>query len=208
MPLLAFTVGLHTATPLVAFVALTTGIVIGLANHSKIDLRAARQLLVASLVGIPAGLVLLQTAPEHTIKALLGAVLIAFGAYSLYNPRSLSVHRPHWAYLFGFLGGVLGGAYNTNGPPVVLYGTLRRWPPDRFRATLQGYFVPASIVIWTSHGLAGLWTNRVLHLYVEALPLIAVAIVLGSYFNRRIPHARFERGLYGVLIALGVLLLV
>jgi hypothetical protein len=31
-----------------------------------------------------------------------------------------------------------------NGPPLVIYGALRRWTPERFRATLQGYFLPAS----------------------------------------------------------------
>ena len=32
-----------------------------------------------------------------------------------------------------------------NGPPLVIYGALRRWSPQHFRATLQGYFLPASL---------------------------------------------------------------
>ena len=54
------------------------------------------------------------------------------------------------AWLFGFGAGVLGGAYGMNGPPLVAYGALRHWSPKRFRATLQGYFLPASLV-----GIAG-----------------------------------------------------
>ena len=45
---------------------------------------------------------------------------------------------------FGFFAGILGGAYNTNGPPVVIYGSLRKWSPATFRATLQGYFFMAA----------------------------------------------------------------
>jgi uncharacterized membrane protein YfcA len=91
---------------------------------------------------------------------------------------------------------------------VVLYGALRRWPPERFRATLQGYFVPAGLLIWIGHALAGLWTRRVLTLYVLALPLLLVTIPLGSRLHRRIPAQRFEQALYVLLIGLGGLLLV
>ena len=91
--------------------------------------------------------------------------------------------------------------------PLVLYGALRRWPPQRFRATLQGYFVPTSALIWVGHGLTGLWTDRVVQLYVLALPVLVLAIALGTRLHRRIPAHRFERLLYLVLIGLGGLLL-
>jgi hypothetical protein len=48
------------------------------------------------------------------------------------------------AWLFRFEAGVLGGAYGMNGPPAVDYRALRRCSPQRFRATLQGSFLPAS----------------------------------------------------------------
>ncbi len=103
--------------------------------------------------------------------------------------------------------GVLGGAYNTNAPPLVLYGVLRRWSPGRFRDTLQGYFVPANALIWIGHGLTGLWTVSVVKLYVLALPLVLLAIVLGTRLNQRIPADRFERFLYVIIIGLGLWLL-
>jgi uncharacterized membrane protein YfcA len=46
----------------------------------------------------------------------------------------------------GLLAGILGGAYGINGPPLVIYGAKRRWSAQHFRATLQGYFLIASIV--------------------------------------------------------------
>jgi hypothetical protein len=33
---------------------------------------------------------------------------------------------------------------------------MRRWSPQHFRATLQGYFLPASIVAMIGYSLAGL----------------------------------------------------
>jgi len=53
----------------------------------------------------------------------------------------------------------IGGAYGMNGPPLVAYGSLRRWtPPERFRATLQGYFLPAraaDLIGWVPSRLKG-----------------------------------------------------
>jgi hypothetical protein len=43
-----------------------------------------------------------------------------------------------------------------NGPPLVIYGSMRRWSPQHFRATLQGYFLPASIIGMSGYRLAGL----------------------------------------------------
>ena len=60
----------------------------------------------------------------------------------------------------GFCAGVLGGAYGMNGPPLVIYGAMRRWSAQHFRATLQGYFLPASIIGMGGYWLAGTLGSR------------------------------------------------
>ena len=102
-----------------------------------------------------------------------------------------------------------GGAYNTNGPPVVIYATLRRWPPSRFRATMQAYFLPSSLLIAAGHGLAGLWTRDVLALSrLRRARRAASASPRGALVHRHIPIAAFRRVIYGVLIVGGVLMFV
>jgi len=51
---------------------------------------------------------------------------------------------PEPAVPFGFLAGILGGAYNANGPPIVIYGVMRGWKKEAFRASLQGFFFVSS----------------------------------------------------------------
>ena len=109
-------------------------------------------------------------------------------------------------YAFGFVAGLLGGAYNTNAPPIVLYGALCRWTPERFRATLQAYFLPAAILVVGGHAVAGLWTRDVFVLYVFTLPFVAVGVVLGRAVQRRIVAESFTRLLYVVLVVCGTLL--
>lgn len=112
------------------------------------------------------------------------------------------------SYVFGFLAGVLGGAYNTSAPPVVIYGTLRRWPPDKFRATLQGYFIPTGFFVLIGHGVCGLWTSTVFRLYFWSIPIVALAIVLGYRLNRSVSATKFDRYIHMLLIAIAIVLLV
>jgi uncharacterized membrane protein YfcA len=206
MPLLTLTVGIKTATPLVAFISMTIAIFILFGNWRKVDLNAVWRLILSSLLGIPFGLLLLKSAPDSLVKTLLGILLILFGLYNLMTPQLPMVQRQVFAYVAGFVAGVLGGAYNTSGPPVIIYGTLRRWPPERFRATLQGYFM-TSVFIVLGHGLAGLWTPRALRLYGYALPGVIIAILLGGKLNRAIPQGSFDRFVYAALVVMGVFLL-
>jgi len=207
MPLLTFVVDVQTATPLVALVGLTIALSILSSTWRQVDVRVVWRLALASLVGIPVGLLWLKTAPEAAVKAILGVMLVLFGLYNLSKPRLPEIKRGLWAYLAGFVAGILGGAYNTNGPPIIIYGTLRRWPPERFRATLQGYFL-TNVMIVAGHGLAGLWTRDVLRLYVYTLPVVMLAIFLGGKLNQRIPCGTFDRFVYTALVVMGILLLV
>jgi uncharacterized membrane protein YfcA len=208
MPLLSLIIGVQTATPLVAFVAPTIALTIVWSNWRSINLNATWRLIISSLIGIPVGVLVLKTAPEEIVKSFLGLAIILVSLYNLVKPRLMTLTQQKWAYLFGFVAGVLGGAYNTNGPPVVIYGALNRWPPERFRATLQGYFLPTGLFILVGHGLGGLWTAQVLRLYALALPVVLIAILLGGKLNRRIPPGRFEKFIYMTLVGLGLLLLV
>ena len=142
MPLLIMVVGAQTASPLVAFGASTIAITILVGEWRNVDFRVAWKLIISSLVGIPIGIYFLDVAPESVVKAVLGVVLIAFGLYNLIKPKLPVLRSEKLAYPFGLVAGILGGAYNANGPPAVIYGTLQGWSPERFRVTLQSYFLP------------------------------------------------------------------
>lgn len=208
MPLLSMVIGVRTATPLVALIAMTAAIVILMRDWQSVQFGSAGRLFVASALGLPVGVAVLKYANEAIVTSILAVVILAFSGYALYRPRwfSLSNDRPAW--LFGFAAGVLGGAYNTLGPPVVIFGTLRRWPTEHFRATLQGYFLPTGLLILAGHGMAGLWTPVVLDRYVAAVPILLVSLPLGRWLNRRFEAERFTRLVHGLLIIIAILLLV
>jgi hypothetical protein len=209
MPLLAMVIGLKTATPLVAFMGPTISLLILMKGWTAGDMKAAARLIAASLLGIPLGVYGLARLPEEPLKIALGALILLYGVFGLARPGARIRNEKAWLpWLVGWTAGVLGGAYNTNGPPVVAYGMLRGWPPDRFRATLQGYFLPTGLMILAGHGIAGLWTGEVVKIYLYSLPAIGLGVVLGGLVNRKLTHDLFAKLVYGFLVLMGGILLV
>ncbi|MEM8640299.1 MAG: sulfite exporter TauE/SafE family protein [Cyanobacteria bacterium P01_G01_bin.54] len=208
MPLLSLVLGIKVAAPLFALCASSSALTMVLTNWNKIDFGATRQLLLATLVGIPLGIVLIQFMPERWVLIGLGLFLISFGLSQLFQVKLPKPNGSPWAYGFGFIAGLLGSAYNVNGPPVVTYAALCQWSPDKTRATLQGYFFPAGLMIVASHALSGLLTVEVVRLYLWALPAILLATFVGGRVQKAMSSQRFKMLLFVLLIILGFRLLV
>jgi uncharacterized protein len=95
-----------------------------------------------------------------------------------------------------------------NGPPLAVYGAMRRWSAQHFRATLQGYFLPVSMIGMGGYWLAGLWTSAVTHFYLSSLPVTIIGVFLGKAINHRLQGEVFLKYLYVGLASIGSLLLI
>ena len=95
-----------------------------------------------------------------------------------------------------------------NGPPVVMYGAMRGWSPQHFRATLQGFFLISSLVSMTGYYFAGLWVTAVTRDYLIALCAALPAIFLGRVLNRRLRGDVFLKLAYSALVCIGALLII
>ena len=95
-----------------------------------------------------------------------------------------------------------------NGPPLAIYGAMRRWSAQHFRATLQGYFLPASMIGMAGYLLAGLWVPDVTHYYLLSLPLAIPAILLGRVVNHRLRGETFLKYVHFGLVLIGAALLI
>jgi uncharacterized protein len=210
VPLLAFWLPLGVAAPLAVLVSITVAGIVVVQDWEKIHLHSTGWLVLSSLPGIPIGLLLLTSSHQRVVKATLAMIIMMFSAYSLVGRALLQLRhdsRP-WLLICGFCAGVLGGAYGMNGPPIVIYGAMRRWSAQHFRATLQGYFLPASILGMAGYRMAGLWTATVTHFYLISLPVMLAGVFLGRAINHRLHGEEFFKYLYLGLAGIGVLLFV
>lgn len=209
MPLLAFAIDLNVARPLVALISLVVAVVILSRDWRSVHTQGTWRLIVAAILGIPVGMYVLdvKVISEQVVKAILAALIISYSLYSLTRPTLPRLKNERMAYFFGFLSGVLGGAYNTAGPPLVIYGTARRWAAISFRATMQSAFLPISTFIVVCHGISKNVTSEVWIYFGLCLPAAIVGVVLGKRINRRFHNEKFIVAVYLLLILIGVALL-
>jgi hypothetical protein len=207
MALLPSLIGIQVATPLVAMVALVLEIVLVIRYRQAMEIRAISRIVLAALIGIPMGAYFLSRVDEKVALMILGLTITGYAFYALLGLKLPRLEHPFWPYLAGLLGGLLGGAYNTSGPPVILYGDCRRWPPDEFKSNLQGYFVIISIGIVASHALNGNLTPQVWHLFWWTTPFVLIGIISGLSLDRWLNPFLFRRMVLALLILMGIRLM-
>lgn len=208
VPLLALVMPVAVAAPVAVLLSITIAAVVMIEDWRAIHWRSAAWLVAPTLVGIPAGVWLLAAGHAAVVKAGLGVVIGAFAGYFLlvrHPPRLVDDSR-RWLVGCGLAAGVLGGAYGMNGPPLVIYGSLRRWTPRQFRATLQAYFLPASMAAMGGYAWAGLWVPAVTRDYLLGLAALVPALLLGRVAHRRLGRERFLRLIHAGLVLVGVAL--
>lgn len=208
VPLLALFIPIKVAAPVAVLISITVAAIALIQDWRHVHLRSATWLVASTLIGTPLGLLLLTRVQGVVVKACLGLFLAGFSAYSLLYGTRAVLEDDRLAWPFGLSAGMLGGAYGMNGPPLVMYGTLRGWSPQRFRATLQGYFLPASTLSMAGYWLAGLWRTEVTRYYLMSLPAVLIATFLGRAVNGRIDARSFLRCVHLGLLLVAVMLLV
>ncbi|MDB5226087.1 MAG: hypothetical protein JWN78_280 [Bacteroidota bacterium] len=205
MPILSVIIGIKTATPLMTMNGFTLATIMFIRHYREIDWKSARRLVFASLFGIPIGIYFLKNGNEQFTKLILGIVITGVSVYNLFLKKESIRIGKNWAYAFGFIGGVLGGAFNTGGPPIVIFGTLSGWTQQQFVGTLQGYFLPNDIFILICQFVAGLLTLKVLHYYLISLPFLLVGLFFGSKLHAKIPVKKFNQYVFVLLLMIGIL---
>ncbi|MDQ1471098.1 MAG: uncharacterized protein QOJ99_2578 [Bryobacterales bacterium] len=210
VPLLALRLPLAIAAPLAVLISITIAAIIVAQDWRRVHLSSAGWLMFTTLFGIPLGLELLTSSHQQAARVTLAILIIAFSAYSLLGARlpELKTDRSLWLPVCGFTAGVLGGAYGMNGPPLAIYGAMRRWSAQHFRATLQAYFLPASILGMAGYWLKGLWVPAVTYYYLISLPAAIPAILLGRLLNQSLRGDAFLKYVYSGLAVSGAALLI
>jgi uncharacterized membrane protein YfcA len=207
MSILPSLLGIRVASPLVASMTITLEVILLIRLRGAINLRAVWRLSLAALVGIPIGLVLARSISEDVVLTVLGVILVSYSLYALITPHLPELKHPAWAFAFGFVGGILSGAYNVAGPAAVIYGNCRRWSPDEFRGNLQAFFLINDAFVLINHGLAGNLQPIVWSYYLVALPAILLGIFFGLKLDRRINPDVFRKLVQMLLIVMGIRLI-
>ena len=127
-PLYATLMPMYQAVALVTISSLPLMVQNALSVRSSIPWREIWPVLTLSLPASALGTWALARSDTRYLEFILAAMTIMGALVSLWSPKKALLKRA-WpgAYIAGVVGGFVGGAVATGGPPVVLYCLLRGW---------------------------------------------------------------------------------
>ncbi|MDX3904630.1 MAG: TSUP family transporter [Pigmentiphaga sp.] len=163
-------------------------------NRVTFDWTVLRPILASSLLGVVAGVLLLDWLSTNAVailSLLLGVAIIGCSLLLLVHstPRPTPSGKPA-LWFYGALSGLLGGLFSTSGPPMVYH--LYRQPMDRaqVRECLFMMFAASSALRLLLVAGSGHFSWRSLLLAVSAIPVVAAV----SWWQARHPTRLSRRG--------------
>ncbi|HWN49023.1 MAG TPA: sulfite exporter TauE/SafE family protein [Xanthobacteraceae bacterium] len=207
VPLASTAIGPQAAAPLLLMIdgVAAAGLIPRAWRHA--DKRDAGTMSIGALAGIPLGAwVLIKSDP----------LLIRWGI-ALFGTLLLALLMSGWRYrgqptaaitvAVGGVAGLLGGAAQVGGPPVVAYWLSRSIPAETVRANIVLYFAITTVISGMAYLAGGLLTSSVVGLALVTGPIYGLGLYAGSRMFGRASELTFRRicfALIAVAIALSL----
>lgn len=207
MPLMVLVLEVKSSAGLIAISSLFLSLFIFIKGREELDFKVIWKLIAGSMVGIPIGIYFLKGSDDSVMKTMLALMIILFALYSLFGKLKMTLKADWPAYIFGLISGIINGAFVMGGPPVIIFGTLKKWPPATFRVNVYSHYLPLSLMIVFSYWTAGLITRPVVTHAALSLPIIVITVIIGDRLNRSIPTKQFNTIIHVALMLIGFLLL-
>lgn len=207
MALLPTIIGIRDSIALVALIAFLVDFGVLLRYWRDLQFKKVLPLILTSFAGVPLGIFLLRRADEGLALAILGIILVGYALYALSGLRLPDLKGRGWAYGAGFLGGLLGGAYNTPGPPIIVYASCKKWKPTVFKGNLQAFFIQNSLIVLLGHWVGGSFTPAVFSVFGRGLPWLLAGLLAGLAMDRWINPEFFRKIVLVLLVVMGLRLI-
>jgi uncharacterized membrane protein YfcA len=189
-----------------------TGIVVmawltyGLRRHILRGL--ALRMLAPMLLGVFFGVLALGRVDRGLMVSILGATIVIVAVWNLLQPSLRTRESPWLDTVMALLGGLLSGAFNTGGPPLIIHLYRRPESPEVIKATLQSLLlimIVSRLPLAAAHGLLSgpIWAEAAL-----MIPFVIAGVGAGLVLARRVSPERFRRACWIALGLLGIGLLV
>jgi uncharacterized membrane protein YfcA len=211
LPILALTMGLEVALPLVLVPSVANNIIVQIeVGHFRDSMSRFWPLIVAGMAGVVIGLVLLTWMEARLAAAVLGVVLIVHGLFALKTPNLTMPPRLEkpLASITGLATGIVNGLTGSQLMPVLPYMLSLHLDRDRFVQAINCSFSSSSIVM--AIGLSKTCLMNAETALVSAIGVIPVwvGLKLGGKIRRRLAPEMFRLLVIYMLMASGVLLLI
>lgn len=198
-----------TASFLISPLAAINIVLVLWSARTEVKFAVVAPMVAGALIGMPLGVMILLGGSVTLIRLMVSLLLIYVGVTRLV-PRRMAARALSnwWGGIAGFGTGILGGATNMGGPPIIAYAARQQWSPAVFKASLLTTF------LFNSGGKSVLliWQGSLDRPMLGMVALLTPVVVVGSMAGIRL-FSRIDRDLFGktvsvMVLALGVWILV
>lgn len=204
MSLLPWVLGLDEAHAVVTLTSTAACLLMTAVTMRDAPWRRLFLLAICTAVGVPIGFWLFELLPRSIVLRVLGLTLCSMVLFELLVVRRIGWRWPRWLEPFVGIGsGVLTGAFNVGGPPLVAYIYSQPWSKHEHVAGLTAVFISGGLV-----RVVLLFAHRdvppdVWKATAWSLGPMLAAIVLGNRLLAIVPQERLRVGVFAVLLLLG-----
>jgi len=171
-----------------------------------IDRALFGRLVIGSLMGAPAGILIYAFADPVQLRMAIGLLLLVLTAFILRDFRiGRSTRRD---FITGGFSGALTSGLGMPGPPLMVYFAGSTLTPRALRSTTLACFLviySISLVLQVAVGSSSVEIARTVLLL---MPATGAGVILGHLLFHRIDTASFMRLLHGILIVTGAYLFI
>ncbi len=180
-------------------------------EHRHIHWRSALLAAIGMAPALILGVLLLEylsdTAAE-SLRFFLGLFILTGATLLMLKPHPREDLEVGWRdVLAGALGGFFGGLFSTAGPPLVYHLYRQPFGIAVIRTTLLAIFGFTTVLRNSYVALAGDFSMAMLHTSLWAIPVVYFATQLGQRFPPPLSEQGMRRLAFGLLAALGLMLL-
>lgn len=206
MAVIPLVIPVEDAIACVAIASFFVNFFIFFANRAGFSFRKALPLSIGIILGIPIGYYALRGLDGKMIIRLLGIALMAISAWDFIQGRFASkfVIPEKAGGVFGLIGGVLAGAFNVGGPPIVVYTYSRPWAKVEAVAILQTVFIAGGTTRNLLMVHEGEYTRELLTMVGWSLPGCLVAVWLGKLTLDRVPQVLLRKIVFALIFFIGL----
>lgn len=194
VPVLAVAVDPVAAVVAATAVSLVLSSCVAWREREHVDIGPARTLTVAGIVGMPAGLVLVEVVDESSLQGWIAATMLVMVVLVASGVRIGGAATP----IAGLSSGALLTSTGLNGPPLVMALVDRE--TRRFRATLQAVFAVQDVVALAAFALLGHLSGAAVILAAGGVLGLPLGWRFGDALFHRIPPARLRPLVMGGLV--------
>jgi uncharacterized membrane protein YfcA len=179
LPILLISIALPEAISYISIFYFLSSIYLVPKEWKDIDKKIIMKLALTSIIGVAAGISVLNYGNPIFLKKVLGIFIILYVIYSFFSKGKIK-NTSLLEYVLGVFGGFFSGLFSTGGPLYVIIVKNTAMDIKTFRATMFGILGLVSIIRMPMIIFSGILKLSHLYYALFILPFFFLALFLGK----------------------------